>query len=478
MRLYELAREIKGKCLKDAEITGLCTDSRVAGGGDLFFCFCGEHVDAHDFAEDALERGAAAIVCERELPLSCSQLIVPDGREAMAKIAAAFYGHPERRMKIVGVTGTNGKTTTSYLLRSILRASGQSVGLIGTLGASYAGRTVAPDLTTPDPVALFSLLSDMQKAGVEVVVMEVSAHALALGKVAPICFEVGIFTNLTRDHLDFFGDMKSYGEAKKKLFSPEYCRFAVYNADDPFTLELLRFETPHTTFGLETPAEAFAIIEGETIHGSKVVMNLSDELCEAEIFLTGRYNVSNALAAACAAKTLGVALEQIAEGLGGVEHVDGRLECVASFRGAYVFVDFAHTPDGLEKSLICLKEHCEGRLIILFGCGGNRDEGKRRLMGETAAKLSDFCVITSDNPRFEEPCKIIAEIEEGFAAVSREYTAVEERYKAIEYALKLLKEGDVLLVAGKGGETYQEIMGIKYDFNDKDVIKSIIGKLS
>lgn len=478
MKLSELASEAKGKCIKDAEISGLCTDSRITERGELFFCFRGRQADSHDFAEDAFERGAAAIVCERELPLPCPQLIVQNGREAMAKIAAAFYGHPERKMKMIGVTGTNGKTTTCHLLRAVLRADGREVGLIGTLGASYANRTISPDLTTPDPISLFSLLANMEKAGVEVVVMEVSAHALALEKVCPICFEVGIFTNLTRDHLDFFEDMAEYGEAKKKLFSPQNCRLAVYNADDPFTLELLKLETPHLTFGLENPADAFAMVEWESIQGSKIIFNLCDELCEAELSLTGKYNVSNALAAATAAKALKIPPESIAKGLGEVKRVEGRLERVGAYRGGEIFVDFAHTPDGLEKSLSCLKEHCEGRLMVLFGCGGNRDEGKRKIMGETAAKLCDFAIITSDNPRFEEPCAIISEIEAGYSGVSQNYTAIEERDKAIEYAIKLLKEGDVLLIAGKGGETYQEIMGIKYDFNDKDVIRSILGKLA
>ncbi len=478
MKLSQLGKELKdARLVKDAEVSALCVDSRVAGAGDLFFCYRGTGVDSHLFAEEAAERGAS-LVCERELPLPCAQLIVPDGREAMAYLAAAFYRHPERDMRIIGVTGTNGKTTTCHFLGAILGEAGRSAGLIGTLGARYGEITVAPALTTPDPISLFSLLADMRAAGVEDVAMEVSAHALALGKVLPIRFEVGIFTNLTRDHLDFFGDMEHYGGAKKRLFDPARCKFAVYNADDGFTAELLRLPTPHTTFGLDTPADSFAMIGEETLRGSRVVFNLSDELCEAQLKMTGRHNVENALAAACAAKQLGATPEQIARGLERVSEVDGRLEWVAEFHGAQVFVDFAHTPDGLEKSLSCLRRHCKGRLVVLFGCGGNRDEGKRPKMGETAARLADFAVITSDNPRYEDPCAIISQIERGFRTVSAEYVAVEEREKATEYALRTLAEGDVLLVAGKGGETYQEIMGIKFDYNDKDVIKSLLGKLS
>ena len=477
MKLSELCLNLRGKLFGDADVTGLCTDSRVAGAGELFFCFCGTHTDAHDFAAEAYAKGAAAIICERKLPLPCAQFVAEDGREAMAMIAAAFYQHPERKMKFVGVTGTNGKTTTCHYLCAILEACGIETGMIGTLGARFAGRSIAPDLTTPDPVSLFSLLSEMQKAGVEAVVMEVSAHALALKKVAPILFDCAIFTNLTRDHLDFFGDMEAYGAAKKLLFSKERCKMAVLNADDGFSKELEALGTPFFTYGMDTPADAFAIVEKEDLFGSEVILNLSDELCGAKLALTGAHNVQNALAAACASKLFGAGAEQISAGLEAVKRVDGRLERVGEIHGAQVFVDFAHTPDGLEKSLSCLKERCTGKLYALFGCGGNRDTGKRKIMGETAAKWCDFCVITSDNPRFEDPCAIISEIEEGYLKDSGEYTAIEERDKAIEYALNLLNEGDVLLVAGKGGENYQEIMGIKYDFNDKELIQKLIGKL-
>ena len=478
MKLSELSKEIDGELRgEDAEITSLCIDSRVAGKGDLFFCFRGRESDSHFFADEAVRRGVSAIVCERALSVACPQLIVPDGRAAMAQLAAAFYGHPERDMKFIGVTGTNGKTTVTHMVHSILTAARKRVGMIGTLGASYQDRTLAPTLTTPDPMQLFSLLSDMKKAGTEYVVMESSAHALALGKEKPICYEVAIFTNFTQDHLDFFGDMKAYGEAKMSMFTPDRCKFAVLNADDPFSEGLMKLGAPFVTYGLENPADCFAVIGEETLGGTRAVLNLNDELCETEIALTGRHNVYNALAAAACARKLGIRIEFIARGIASLKHVDGRLERVALFRGAELFVDFAHTPDGLEKSLLALKEHCRGRLVIVFGCGGNRDRGKRPLMGETAARHCDFAIITSDNPRFEDPCSIISEIEAGYQKISDQYVAIEDRERAIEYAVNLLKKDDVLLVAGKGGETTQEIMGIKYSFTDKAVIETILRKL-
>lgn len=475
MKLSEIAKELPGSALSgDADVYGLCTDSRVAGEGDLFFCFCGTKTDAHDCAAEAVGRGACALVCERKLPFPCAQLVASDGREAMARIAAAFYRHPERAMRMVGVTGTNGKTTTAAMIANILEEAGVPTGIIGTLGAAYAGVRVPPSLTTPDPVCLFALLQDMVNAGMRAAVMEVSAHALALRKEVPIFYDVAVFTNLTRDHLDFFGTMDAYAAAKKSLFTKERCAFAVLNADDAFSRGLAG-EIGHVTYGLETPSDAFAVVESDTLRGCKAVLNLQDELCEVMIPLTGRHNLSNALAAACAAKRLGAPADAIVRGLAKT-HVDGRLEWVANYHGGDVFVDFAHTPDGLEKSLSALREHCAGRLIVLFGCGGNRDTGKREKMGAVAARCADFSVITSDNPRYEDPYSIISAIESGMKPLTYEYVVVEEREKAIRYALGMLSEGDVLLVAGKGGEKYQEIMGIKYDYDDKAVIEKLVGK--
>ena len=475
MKLSSLAKEIEGKVTGDAEIASLCTDSRVAGEGDLFFCYQGTQLDGHDYAEEAVAKGVEAIVCERPLDLEVPQLIVKDGREAMARLAAAFYRHPERELCIVGVTGTNGKTTVAHMLLSILTAAGVNAGMVGTLGAKYGEISIPPSLTTPDPVYLFSLLADMLKSGVTHVVMEVSAHALALKKECPIVYGVAIFTNLSQDHLDFFGTVEEYGKAKRALFTPERCRLAVVNADDPFGEGLLNCGAPVVTYGLDNPADCFAVPEREDLKGSRFVLNLEDDLCTAELALTGRHNVYNALAAGAACRRLGISVEAIASGLKATS-VDGRLERVGTQNGAELFVDFAHTPDGLEKSLASLKGHCTGKLVLVFGCGGNRDRGKRPKMGEVAAKYADFSVITSDNPRFEDACAIISEIEAGYRPVSKNYICIEERGKAIAYALSILNEGDVLLVAGKGGERTQEIMGIKYSFDDKAVIKALLEK--
>ncbi len=473
MKLEALAKEAGGRVRGgSAEISGLCTDSRVAGEGDLFFCLSGTHTDSHEYAAEAEARGVAAVVCERELDVDIPQVIVKDGRLALSEIAAAFYGHPERGLAIVGVTGTNGKTTVTHMLYEIFSAEKRRAGVIGTLGARYGKVAVDPALTTPDPVDLFALLAEMKKGGVQLVAMEVSAHALALKKEAPIVYDAAIFTNLTQDHLDFFGDMKAYGAAKRTLFTDKRCRLAVLNADDPFT-KTLAGGVRAVTYGLDSPADCFALTEEESAAGTHVFLNLEDELCEARLKMAGRFNVYNALAAATAAHRLGISAEAIARGLSNTT-VNGRLERVGAYRGADIFVDFAHTPDGLEKSLTALREYCEGKLVVLFGCGGNRDREKRPIMGEIAAKCSDYAVITSDNPRYEDACAIIGEIAAGFSKVGTHYTAIEERERAIEYALTLLEKGDILLVAGKGGETTQEIMGIKYAYDDKDVIRAHI----
>ena len=460
----------------DCEIRGICTDSAHVMQGDLFVCIRGRENDGHDHAAEAVAAGASALAVERELDLPLPQILVKDGREAASRIAAAFYGHPETRLKIIGITGTNGKTTTAHMLASILAADGKKCGNIGTLGIFYANHAVSPELTTPDPVQLYKTLSDMAEAGMEYAVMEVSAHALYYGKTDGIPFEAGIYTNFTEDHLDFFGTMQAYAAAKAKLFEAGRCRFSLFNYDDEECRRVGRLCPGSYSYALETPADVFAVDVRETLTGSTYVINLFDEICPIRLHMPGLHNVYNSMAAAACAHLLGVPLPSIAAGLENLKKVSGRLEHVARVNGADIFVDFAHTPDGLEKSLKALRKHCKGRLICAFGCGGNRDALKRPIMGSIAAKEADFLVLTSDNPRYEDPFDIILQIEKGVREVNDNFVIVVDRENAIGYAVDMLKPGDVLLVAGKGGETYQEIMGVRHIYSDTAAIAEILAE--
>ena len=478
MKIGELLQHIDYKSfIGDAgiEFKGLCTDSQKVRNGDLFLCYKGNEFDSHEFAKEAVSRGAVALICERQLDCDVAQIIVSDGRGVIAKAARAFYGYADKKLKLVGITGTNGKTTTTYMLSSIFECAGKKTGIIGTLGISYAGKFISPELTTPDPIYLHSVLADMQKCGVEYVFMEVSAHAIYFNKIEGLEFEVGIFTNCTQDHLDFFGNMQDYADCKKSFFTDKKCKFAVVNSDDTTGRQIINGFQKSASFGLKNPADVFAVDIDENIKGTSFVINLFDELYEINLKITALHNVYNAMGAAACAKILGIDTEYIAEGLSSLKSVTGRLELVAKFNGADIFVDFAHTPDGLEKSLQALKKLCKGKLYCLFGCGGNRDKTKRPIMGKIAAENSDFCIVTSDNPRYEDPYEIISEIEVGIKPLNKKYVTVTDRETATEYAINLLENGDILLVAGKGGEYHQEIMGIKHSYNDTTVIKRIIG---
>lgn len=462
--------------IENAWVSGLADDSRLVRGGEVFFCRKGVHFDTHTFAEEAVRRGAVAVVCERELPLPIPQIIVMDGRESMATMASSFYGNPSKRLKVIGITGTNGKTTVSYMLSAILRKAGKRVGVIGTLGIYYGKKRIAPELTTPDPIYLQKTLAEMVQEGVEYAVMEVSAHALYYKKDAPIHYSACIFTNFTQDHLDFFSSMEEYGNAKKRLFAVDRRKVCILNGDDEFGREIGGIcQDGVFYYGIDTPCDAFAMVEAETVYGTGFIANLMDDIGRISLPMMGRHNVYNALAAASCARVLGVSMRSIESGLNGLPPVKGRLELVGERNGAQIFVDFAHTPDGLEKSLRELRKHVKGRLICLFGCGGNRDKLKRPIMGETAARLADFSILTSDNPRYEDPMDIISAIENGYRAVSHRYAIVPDREEGIRYAVEMLRAGDILLVAGKGGERYQEIMGIKYLLSDDDIIKRLIG---
>ena len=488
MKVSELLKALKkytiygNKRNLDIEVTGLSSDSRSCRKGEVFICFQGQKVDSHEYAEEVIEKGVVAIVVERKLEIDCLQIMVEDARLAMSLLATTFYGSPSERMKVIGITGTNGKTTCSYMLASILKSAGKKTGIIGTLGIYYDKKEIAPELTTPDPIYLQRILADMLERGIEYVVMEVSAHALYYKKLEGVRFCACIFTNFTQDHLDFFSSMQDYKEAKLQLFQPKKCPLAIVNADDEVSKEISRLReldgnTCKTCFyALKTPSDAFAVVVDEDLKETEFILNINDSLCSARLKMTGSHNVYNALAVAVCAYELGIPKECIGKGLTTMQCVKGRLEWIASYHGSDIFIDFAHTPDGLEKSLTSLRKYCAGRLICIFGCGGNRDKSKRPKMGEVASRNADFIILTSDNPRYEEPFDIIKDIESGIDKERREYVTIPEREKAICYGLKLLKKGDVLLVAGKGGEDYQERMGIKYAYKDEDLIINLMKK--
>ncbi len=482
MRLSKILAGIEGEAIYEAsdwerEIDVLSVDSRKKTSSSLFFCLSGGRADSHAYAEEAIKNGAVAVVTERVLSISAPQILVSDSRRALGVAASIFFGEPSKRLKMIGITGTNGKTTTSYMLENILKAAGKKVGIIGTLGIIYGGREYPSRLTTPDPVELQRTLAKMVSFGVEYVVMEVSAHALYYQKTAGISFRAGIFSNLSQDHLDFFKDMPSYKQAKMRLFEKAVCETAIINGDEEVGREIgkIRAKSGERTvfYGLQTPCDAFAVVTRETLCGSDFVLNLNDRLCPVSLALTGRYNVYNALSAATCAIELGVGVREIEKGLNTLPQVKGRMERVSSYCGG-VYVDFAHTPDGLKKALESLKAHCRGRLVCLFGCGGNRDKTKRSKMGEVAARFCDFSVLTSDNPRYEDPLDILSEIQKGYRELSSRYVVVPDRAQAIAYALDFLKANDVLLVAGKGAEETQEIIGIKYPFSDQAIIKELL----
>ena len=473
MRLNEIIPTAES----DVEISGLALDSSKVKEGYLFFCLVGKVNDGHTFAADALARGAAAIVVERRLALDCVQIEVDDTRRALSLAAAAFYGYPSKKLRIVGITGTNGKTTTTYIVKSIIEAAGKKCGLIGTNAVEYADFKNEAGLTTPDPIELHETFKAMADAGVEYVVMEVSAHALALKKTDGIMFETAAFTNFSRDHLDFFGDMQSYAAAKKSFFTPEHARAAVVNVDDELGMEILRDTALHTvTYGAENPSDVFGIDLEMSADGLSYVINMFDDVGKVKFSLTGRFNMYNTLCAAAIASSLGFPLSAVIDGIRNVKKVDGRFNIINTARCS-VIIDFAHTDDGIANILRAIREFAPARIITVFGCGGNRDTTKRAIMGKIVSTLSDHCFVTSDNPRFEPPLDIILQIEKGIKEVGNtNYTSIVDRKEAIRAALAMANKDDIVLIAGKGAERYNDVMGRKQPYNDERYVLEIAGE--
>lgn len=457
-----------------AEITAVDYDSRKVGRGSLFCCLVGEKTDGHNFASMAVEKGASALICQRPLPLNVPQLIVPDGREAMARAAACFYGHPERELTMLAVTGTNGKTSVTYMVKSVAETAGKKVGLIGTIQNLIGEEKVYTERTTPESVDLFALLRRMADKGVDLVVMEVSSHALAQQRVAGIPFKAGLFTNLTQDHLDYHKTFENYRAAKKKLFAQ--CGIAILNGDDETAAYMKEgLSIPVWTMGIHHPGEFYARGIEITTQGASFHLFTPQGNGRISLHISGLFSVYNAMGTAALCTAAGIPFSCIVKGLEGLRGVAGRLECVdTGDRPFSVYVDYAHTPDALQNVLETARGFTRRRLISVFGCGGDRDHGKRPIMGEIGGRYSDRVILTSDNPRTEDPMDILKAVEEGVKRTATPYIVTENRREAIREALEEAGDGDVIVIAGKGHESYQEINGVRHHFDDKEIVLSLL----
>lgn len=463
----------------DVEIDALTCKSKDTTERGLFFCIAGARFDAHNFAPEAVRNGCVALVVERYLDLDVPQVRVSTSRGAVARMAAAFYGWPGHGMKLVGITGTKGKTTTTYLLKAICEQAGWRCGLIGTTGNMIGDQRLPSGLTTPDPITLQKTLRMMADAGVQVVVMEVSAHAIDQLRLDGMTFEVGCYTNLSQDHLDYFHTMDNYFEAKRRFFTSGMVKNGAFNADEDTTARMLDGLTmPHITYGICNDADLFARDIEITENGVSFETRLQGmHNIAINLQMTGMFNVYNALAAASCAMILGVGARDIERGLEGVKNVPGRIEMLPTGTPFKVILDYSHVPEALKNILLTVREFAKGRVIVLFGCGGDRDRGKRPMMGEIGGKLADFCILTSDNPRTEDPMAILNQIEEGIRPTGKPYKVIENRREAIRYGLTIAEPGDILVLAGKGHETYQEIMGVKRPFDEKVVVRELLDEM-
>lgn len=466
----------------DAEIAGIAYDSREVKPGFLFIAMQGGTFDGHSFIDRATNAGAVAIVAEREVAgVTVPYVVVRNGRVAMGEIAAPFFGYPSRGIKLIGVTGTSGKTTVTHLIQTIFNASGRPAGLIGTLGARIGDELIETKHTTPESVDLQRTLAYMAGRGVEAVAMEASSHGLYQGRTLGCEFDCGVFTNIARDHLDFHGTVESYLDAKLILFR-EYPamsakRFvAAINADDP-SAEVVKAATKGSvvTFGIEKPADLTASNIEVTDRSVRFDMVHAGASAPIRLDIGGFFNVYNALAAAAAAIGMGLDVQTVVRGLAAARSVPGRFESVDCGQDFGVIVDYAHTPDELHNVLTTAKALTKNRLIAVFGCGGDRDRGKRPIMGRIAAQLADMIVVTSDNPRSEDPESIIDMVLDGIPDSDRNRVIVRpDRREGIEAAIGMARSGDVVVIAGKGHEDYQIFADRTIHFDDREVAREVL----
>ncbi len=488
MRLIEIFNVLNQKPqinVKDEKVTGITSHSKQVEPGCVFVCIKGFKHDGHRFAKEAVERGAIALVVEYKLSDigDVPQIIVSDSRCALAQLSAEFWDHPSKKLTLVGVTGTNGKTTTTYLVESIFAHADFKTGLIGTI-MNKIGDKVFPIInTTPESEELQKAFYDMKSQGTDMAVMEVSSHALDLHRVDTCFFNYAVFTNLTQDHLDYHVTLERYLEAKGRLFTellkPEYNNAAIINMDDPSSDYLIEHtQAKVITYGLNKKAHIRAENVEINANGASFTIIAPGINEKISLQLTGFFNVYNALSAFCVGFAAGIPFRTIKKGLESVKGVPGRFELIQEGQEFAVIVDYAHTPDGLENILKTAQAFVQGRIISVFGCGGDRDCKKRPLMGKISAELADYSIITSDNPRTEEPSQIIKDIEAGVKALTDDrYEVISDRRKAIERALSMAQKNDVIIIAGKGHETYQIIGTQKYDFDDREITRDVLRRM-
>jgi len=477
MHSYTLADLLKelpatGEAGLSTTVSGVAYRSDRVRAGDVFFCVPGYAFDGHDYAADAVARGAAAVVVKRSLDgLGVPQVVVDDPRAALAIASARFFGTPTERLEVVGVTGTNGKTTTCYLIEAIARASGRATGLIGTVETRVNGEREPAGRTTPESRDLQELFSRMLAGGVSTVAMEVSSHAIDLHRVDGVHFAVAAFTNLSQDHLDYHRTMDEYYAVKARLFTELPCDHRVVCIDDDAGLQLAELCRADLTVGRSEHAAIRAENVVLAASGSTFTLVTPIGSTRAELPLAGDFNVANALVAAGCAIALGVGVDEIAAGLAAAPQVPGRLERIEEGQGFSVLVDYAHTPDGLAKAIAAVRAVTSGRVITVFGCGGDRDPEKRPLMGRAAGEFSDVVVVTSDNPRSEDPVGIILQVQDGLRCAPAEVHIEVDRRRAITLALSMACRGDAVLIAGKGHEDYQIFADRTIHFDDREVAR-------
>jgi len=481
-RLTEVLDVKRSLNFRDIDIKGISTDSRRVEEGYLFCAVKGTNTDGHFYIDDAIQNGAVAIVVEDEVQRDVPVVVVEDSHEATALLARLYYDEPSSKLVLCGVTGTNGKTSTSFLLSSILNESIGPSGIIGTVGFGFEDSLVAGTHTTPASVELFRILSDFIEKGCRSVVMEVSSHATTQKRIVGLEFDIGIFTNITRDHLDYHRTMKNYIEAKE-MFAKTLLDLSrskgpgilVYNMDDKNVRGIAeRFDGKKISFGTASEADVRAEDVETTLEGTKFTLIIDGEKVSIHLKLLGSFSVFNSLAASAGAKALGIEIEKIKRGLERVIRIPGRFQVVSHGEGPVVIVDYAHTPDALERLLNFCRELSPGKIITVFGCGGDRDRGKRPIMGEIASRLSDLVFVTDDNPRTEDPDRIIEEILSGIPS-GKEYVRVErDRREAIFSAVSKADEGDLVVIAGKGHETEQIIGRNRIHFNDVEVAEEAL----